>query len=454
MLGVVCLPAVVDAQMPRAFNYPTDPSDPSAMRSGQEPTGPTSAITVSFDEAVDDTTRTTQTSTATDPRFDGIRSYTSARAQIVLGNFTPRFGWQFGAGSSVLYYPSLQDVVRVNDNIDASVATTVGRRLHVQGRGSLAYSPYYSLLTAFSPDNGGLGAFDSVTAVQGAPSSVDFSAGLRSAYTTGADLGVTYDATRRSSLTLDGGIRRTDFVDAGDPNLQVWNARLRFQHLVTRNTGFHLGYGRREGSYSLSTVAAPAVVEDIDIGVDHAHPFSFGSDNLTIQITPGVSVTSDNAGRHFDAIGTASLVRTIGRTGLVGAQYDRQVRFVGGLAQPVFTDAIGANIGGSLTPSIAVSADAGYLFGHVRSSAGDTSAASSAATSTSNGYRALHASGRFSMALRSHLWLHVDYLLYVHQVGRDIQLIGPVQDIQRRQTLRAGLTLQFPLLGDRRIRRK
>jgi len=70
-------------------------------------------------------------------------------------------------------------------------------------------------------------------------------------------------------------------------------------------------------------------------------------------------------------------------------------------------------------------------------------------TTSANDYRSYDAQVRLSYAFTTQMFLHADYLLYTHDFGADVQLLGSIAAVQRRQSVRLGLTMRLPLLNGR-----
>jgi hypothetical protein len=420
-------------------------------------------LTVGVDGAVDENSQTVVSSaldpsnpdgngilgdpSLTDPQFRGVQYFSSVRSLLSLAKRTNHLSWQVTGGTSVRFYPGLQEVVRARDNVNASLMVPVGGRLTVYGSGFLAYSPYYSLASALAPG----GAVDpavvdgpsssavqtSATALDPSTTAVDYSLVRRSAYTSNTMGGFTYRLGQYSSLTVSGGTQRTDFVQSTAPSLRGWDARFRYSHKVSRGTSVHVGYGRRVARFASSTLNAPVQLEDLDIGIDHSRAWSL-TRNTTLRVAPGVSVTKDGTTRRYNVTAAASLEHLVRRTGSLGFRYDRQVGLIGGLVHPVLMDTFSAHYNENLSRRLALDTVASYVLGQV----GTTS-------SSANRYRSYDAQARLSLVFTTQLFLHADYLLYTHDFGADVQLLGSIASVQRRQSVRFGLTLRLPLLNGR-----
>src|SRR5678815_3430398 len=101
-------------------------------------------------------------------------------------------------------------------------------------------------------------------------------------------------------------------------------------------------------------------------------------------------------------------------------------------------DVFSAHYNENLSRRLALDTSAAYFLGQV-----------GVASSSSNGYRSYNAQARLSYALRTNMFFHVDYLLYAHDLDANVQLLGSIADVQRRQSVRVGLTLRLPLLNRR-----
>jgi hypothetical protein len=422
----------------------------------------TSVLTVGVDGAVDESTQTTVSSfdpsnpggsgilgdpSLTDPQFRGVQYFSSVRSQLSLAKRTDHLSWRLAGGTSARFYPGLQEVIRARDNLNASVTVPVGGRLQIYGSGFLVYSPYYSLASGLSPGSAiDPGVVDgpsssavqtSITAPDPSTAAVDYSLVRRSAYTSSTSGGFTYRLGQYSSLSVSGRTQRTDFVEASAPSLHAWDARFRYSHQISRGTSVHVGYGRRVARFTSTSLNAPVQLEDLDIGIDHSRAWSL-TRNTTLRVAPGIAVIKDGGTRHYNVTVAASLEHLVRRTGSVGFLYDRRAGLLGGLVHPVFMDTFAAHYNENLSRRLAVDTSAAYYLGQV-----------GVVSSSSNRYRSYNAQARLSLVLTTNLFFHVDYLLYAHDLGANVQLLGSIADVQRRQAVRVGLTLRLPLLNGR-----
>ena len=437
-----------------------DPSGVGTAMSGGAPGRLTSVLTIGVDGAVDDNNLPIVTnafdptnpdnillgdpSLITDPQFRGVQVYSSARAQLSLAKRSDHIGWQVAGGTSLRFYPGQQEVVRARENLSASIGVPVGGRLRFFGSGLLAYSPYYSLVSALSPAGGAdPGVFDGSaaqappTAIDPATTALDTSLVRRSVYTSATTGGFTYRLGQYSTLIVSGGTQRTDFLDTTVPSLQGWDARFRYSQLISQHTSVHVGYGRRVARFASSSLNAPVQLEDLDIGIDHSRTWSL-TRNTTLSITPGVAVTKDGGSRRYGVTAAAALEHLIRRTGSAGFRYDRQVGLIGGFVHPVLTDTFSAHYTENLSRRLALDTGVEYRLGQV-----------GVVSTSANGYRSSSAQARLSLALTTQAFVHADYLLYRDDFGSDVQLLGSIGSVHRRQSIRLGLTLRLPLLNGR-----
>jgi hypothetical protein len=438
-------------------------ADPSARGAGTLvgiPGRLNSVLTVGADGAVDESSRTIVSnsfdpnsggilgdpSVATDPQFRGVQYFSAVHGLLSLSKRTDHVSWQVTGGSSVRFYPGLQEVIRTRDNLNAFLAVPVGGRMRFYGSGFVAYSPYYSLASALSPggtvdpavvDGPSSSVQPPITAPDPSATAVDYSLVRRSAYTSGTLGGFTYRLGQYSSLSVSGRTQRTDFVEATAPSLHAWDARFRYSHQISRGTSVHVGYGRRVARFTSTTLNAPAQLEDIDIGIDHSRAWSL-TRNTTLRIAPGIAVIKDGITRHYNVTVAASLEHLVRRTGSLGFLYDRRAALIGGLVHPVFMDVFSAHYNENLSRRLALDTSAAYYLGQV-----------GVVSSSSNGYQSYNAQARLSLALASNTFVHIDYLVYSHDLGDSVQLLGSIADVQRRQSVRIGVTLRVPLLNGR-----
>jgi hypothetical protein len=150
-----------------------------------------------------------------------------------------------------------------------------------------------------------------------------------------------------------------------------------------------------------------------------------------------MAVTRDLGYRQYGVTVAANLRHLIGRTAQVGLQYDRGSSLVDGLTRPVFSDRVVATLSGAFGRAVHFSASAAYSNGEV----------GTIATTTNDGYGMYYGFGTVQFPVTSWGSLHVNYSFYQHNLGSNVQLIGPIASSLQRQVISAGLTVQLPMFG-------
>jgi hypothetical protein len=217
------------------------------------------------------------------------------------------------------------------------------RRTQLRAGHTIRYSPFVSLDMLAQPGGGWLTDPSSSSS-----SSTDNAAFRRSGVTHVLRAEVMRSFGRHSAFTVAYDVQRADFsgVDA-DLRAQAFGAR--FTRVVSRYGTIRLGYGRQIAEYgALSAAAARAArtqSHDLDFGVDYSRPLSF-SRRTTIAVRTGSVLITAADGRGYRLTGEASANHQLGRRWIGRLSYLRGLQFIGGLAEPVFSDTLNITLDG------------------------------------------------------------------------------------------------------------
>ena len=125
----------------------------------------------------------------------------------------------------------------------------------------------------------------------------------------------------------------------------------------------------------------------------------------------------------------------MGRTWRARVAYDRNVGFVEGLRDPVFSDAVNASVDGFLSRRVDLHAGGGL-------SLGDTSGAAT----TQSDVRTYTGSVRIRSAINQSLALFAEYVYYSYNLGTAVITTPGIPQSLDRNTVRVGITAWVPLL--------
>ena len=301
---------------------------------------------------------------------------------------------------------------------------------------SLNYSPayFYGLFPSFMPSD----VVDTVTTV-GAGSDYAVNSDSVLVYETSANL--TRSLTSRSDFNLLGTFRYSDLSQiVGSQDLRAYSAGGRYQYNLSRNATLHLGYVYREGQYAYVASAQSTVAHDIDVGVDYHKPLSFSrrthvdfSVGSSLVSTPTFETTSQSF--QYRVVGSAGLSHDMGRTWRARVAYNRNVGFVEGLRDPVFSDAVNASVDGFLSRRVDLHAGGGFSLGDA-----------AGATTTQSSVRTYTGSARVRSAINQSLALFAEYVYYNYNLGAAVITTPGIPQSLDRNTVRVGITAWMPLL--------
>ena len=124
----------------------------------------------------------------------------------------------------------------------------------------------------------------------------------------------------------------------------------------------------------------------------------------------------------------------MGRTWRARVAYDRNVGFVEGLRDPVFSNAVNASVDGFLSRRVDLHAGGGFSLGDV----GRVHDSSDVHTYTGG--------ARIRSAINQNLALFAEYVYYNYNLGTAVITTPGIPQSLDRNTVRVGITAWMPLL--------
>ena len=243
--------------------------------------------------------------------------------------------------------------------------------------------------------------------------------------------GISYQLTTRSSLAFNYGQGQFRYLGQ-DYELNTQSVSGRYSQRLTRYATLQLGYGQMEGDYSRGLNPTETTVRrrTIDAGIDYSRPLSL-SRRTRVGFTTG-STALDNGTRTFYTLtGSANLNHQLSRTWNLGVAYSRRVGLIGGFAEPIFSDATSASVGGAVGGGAFASLSAGYTNGKV------------GLASRGRNYNSVQSSANITVPITRRLAAFGTYFYYRHMFEESVSLpIGLVPRVDR-QGVRAGLSLKI-----------
>jgi hypothetical protein len=336
--------------------------------------------------------------------------------------------WTTGA---VRYYPDLKQFTVAHQEVGAAFQVVLGRRLRLYGSPFGAYSPRYSMRLFSQPgdenDDDLEGRLTSRIVAPGLDA--DYSVIERENYRYGGSSGIQLRLSTASTLSLTYGYSNSEF-QGQRVDLEVQRSGATFVHRLTRNASLRLGYSRQEGHY---ITRERQLIEQIDLGVDYSRPLS-RTRRTVLRFTSGSAVAEEGNRRRMQMLGTASVVRQIGRTWVARAGYRRSLRHLEGFDRQVLSDEASTTLGGFWTRRLEFSTTASFFRGTVGISA------------RSPKFDSYSSVGRLRAAVSRTLAAYVEYFFYQYRFADGgIRPIGLPQSFDRRGA-RVGVSLYVPLI--------
>jgi hypothetical protein len=338
----------------------------------------------------------------------------------------PRVAFGAGGGSAFRLDHLIGNETLWSHNAGAELSVQLARRVSFRAAGTAAYSPQYqfSLFAPLSPVATGQSVLPT--------SNYSLSAHDVFAYQSGVSL--SYAPTRRSSFDFDYGVGYVDFR-TGDQDVKTYDVRGTYRRNVTRNAGFHAGYGYRHGggTHLLTTTTAGAPVlraHNLDIGTDFARALSV-TRRLSISFGFGSGLIGYGTRNSLRLFGHAILNRNFLRTWHADVAFRRDMRFVTGLVDPLFADSVGISLGGSLGPVLALKSSANYATGQVGFSSGN--------------FSTYQGDVRLERGIAGWAGIFGEYFYYHYLFDMDVLPTGSPRGLDRHG-VRAGVNIALPLV--------
>ena len=340
--------------------------------------------------------------------------------------------------NSLNYYPDLESLTTSYHSASATFVQRFSSRYSMRARPFAAYSPHYSMRLFLAPlplDPDGAGSLDG--AVLAAPD-VDSTIIQRESFRYGGNAEFRMLAAKHSTVTVGYNYSKTDLSRDPRGSFDVQSIGAYLSHRLTESATLRVGYALDESTYEASSVPSTRV-QNVNIGIDYRKPLSrsrrsflrFTTGSIISEQVAGISEPAE--GRRIQAIGSASLVHQMGRTWDARAQYRREVGYLEGFAQPVFSDSANAAVGGLITRRLDVSLSANYMTG------------TSAVRRNAPRFDSYSASARLRRALHRSLAVYVEYLFYHYNFHELADRPFGLPPEFSRNGARVGLSFWLPL---------
>jgi opacity protein-like surface antigen len=205
----------------------------------------------------------------------------------------------------------------------------------------------------------------------------------------------------------------------------------RLTYNIGRGLGARVGYGYGESISKGGRAGVP--LHNLDLGVDFNRSLSF-SRRTTLSFSTGSSAVTVDGDTQFGLIGSAALVREIGRTWSASLQYGRTVQIVETWQQPLFVDGLSVEFGGLMTRRLQFYSSVRGSLGHVGLGTSD------------NRVETYSGAAGLGYAFNRSLKVSADYLYYRYDMGRAAAVLPQAFSQLNQQSARVTLSVWAPIL--------
>lgn len=330
------------------------------------------------------------------------------------------------------YYRADQPISAASYSGSAAVTATVTPRLNVTGSVNTGYSPRF-VISAL-PVAGDLD-FD----IAPAPLDYGVSGQSMASYVAGANASLR--VSRRSQLHASASRGTQKLLDENYV-LSTNSYGGGYSHSVTKYASLRAGYSEYVTEYPAHGASQRRrfTRRTLDAGVDYSRPLSI-SRRTTLSFGSGSSAIDDGVETFYTITGNASLMHQIGRTWEANVAYVRGLGIVGGLGEPLFADAVNANLRGQVTNRVQAVATVGFADGNV------------GLGSRADDFRSFQASTRVEMIMkRERVGVFGNYFYHAYTFDASTPTVVAIPRHVNRHGVRFGVVVRFPLIEERNPR--
>ena len=421
--------AVLLASVPASAQQPTQPADPSRPFTGLFRGAPTAphenlALELSLYGAFDQDRATQGDFGASDEVVTG-GFYTGTDADLT---YSPRqrgrVSFDTRVTSSVRYYERLQDIVAASQTGTAGATIRLARGTSLQGRGGIAYTPYFDYVT--------LPGMEETPGFEVPERVPDNTVSTRRVMTYDGAVDLVHGFNERTSLLVRYGARVSELLDQDQRALDT-SASAGVSHRINRRLLARVSYVHRDSQYQLGPLDQSVQVDDVEFAFDKDWARS-PTRRTTLTVTVGPSLVEQQGERFTRAFGGVLITHPFGRSWSFRGTYRRGVTFIQTVSKPYLSDSGSVSLSGLMTRRLDLSVAAGAVLGEVGFDGGQFGTA----------YDTYSASARARYGLTRTLALTGEYLYNFSQYSSGLGTPG-----MDGSSVRVGLTIFVPLLEDR-----
>ena len=351
--------------------------------------------------------------------FSGSLSYAMNRETVSMSA---------AVASTGRYYPDLDPGTVIGRRGSVEAQWRLSTRTTLTGGLGLYYRPFS--LAGFFPSADGFPLTDSPLVAVAPPVSVetvdvDQAMGPDLYFGYGTHVGLSRRMSRRATASVNYLFRTVDGRAGFDQSHRhAGNGAMLVE--LGKGLGLNLGYGLRR-NYNGSR--EPIDDHNMRGGLTYNRALSF-SRRTTVAFNTGTAATSGQAGRTtYRATGAVAVTHEIGRTWTATGTYNRGVRFVDALTDPLFGDAISASVTGLLTRRL-------QLMSSTHASLGNTSGSQ---------FDAYYSSVVLQMAVTRFISASTSYSYFVYTFDQDVRLPPGVPREIDRHSVKVQASLWAPI---------
>ena len=332
----------------------------------------------------------------------------------------PRLSVTASGQSAVRYYHSLNRVGTQRHSVSASGEWVASRQLSFQFGQDATYSPSYHLALAGAPDIGAEAPADT--------GSLDFELSRSKQFMLGSFASAKYIMSPSREITAGYSLSYTNYLIAQQRDFGIQQASIRFSQRLTSGVALKLGYGVGSGT---GTGLGESTRQLIDAGVAFDRSIAI-SPRTIVGFNSGSAIVNTDGGRQVELIGNLNVRRRLSPRWTASIAYQRGLMAIDGVANPLTTNTMTADLSGFLGMQTSVVIRPAYSWG-----ADVNDATQSFHNNTSM--------ARVQTALGRHWAAYAEYIYYDHRFSDIVGLRPSLAVDTRRHGVRTGVTLWSPL---------
>lgn len=253
-----------------------------------------------------------------------------------------RARWGASLAVATRFYPDVEPHTLSSRNFSINSTNTLTARTTMTVGANASYRPFW-MGALFAASDASFTELSQTDLVAVDPTNLDRSGNFDEYLTYGGTLTLNHRLSNRTTANAAYTYRGAD-AKRYSGRFQQQMIRGGVQRQFTQALALDLGYTLRRSEYGPTNDRDDHIV---NIGINYNRTLSF-SRRTSLSFATGTSAVENDRRRIFRATGAATLAHEMGRSWTASASYNRGLRFLETISEPVFADSANVVVGGLL----------------------------------------------------------------------------------------------------------